>query len=202
MHIAALLLAVAWQAGSPPPVIALPIDPPPPVPTQRVPLPPTATSQVARPAAPKIIIPASQEREELDRVSRRIDRFQASVFMGVERLWSGELSVNRFAPASYTEGRNGAAAPSCPEPGRNISSGRELNVRIHKYGGNVSDPDHYSFTAGVRRTVPSTDCKSTANHAVSLEERANVGPGQQLELRGEGGLRLVVRRLRPLEQHP
>ena len=146
---------------------------------------------------PPVIVPSARiaQPAELDEVSLRVDRLQVSVFVGGERLWTGVLELNRFVGANYMESRRGATVAACPEPGRGVGSGHQLGVDVHKYGGNLSDPDRYRISVNVGRSGPSADCQSTATRSLRIEEQATVGAGQSVELRGDGGLVVRIRRL-------
>lgn len=173
----------ATVQASPPPVVG-----PPPIVQTNVAPPPIIS--VSRP------MPAFRSMEEIEPAMRRIDRLEVVVFLDRSPLWRGTLDVSGFTGASYSESRRGAVQTfACPTAGRNVHSGQQLNVSAYKQGGYAVEADQYRLSVSLERSSPSADCKATASKAIKLDDQATIPSGQIVELRGDGGLTVRVRRL-------
>jgi len=192
-----MFLFAAAQVGG----VAIANSPPPPGEFRVVPLPSPASGIIVASESPPPPITAAKGYSEPDRLRTetetrvlRVDRLQVSVHLGQELLWQGMLDVNGMMGARYSETVQQAVAPTCMDPARSASSGHELSVNLSKSGGAYKDQDEYRVSAGYTRSSIATACKGMANRSVRVDDQVTVLPGQQVDIHGDAGLMVRLRR--------
>jgi hypothetical protein len=131
-------------------------------------------------------------REKLAEVSTRLDTIDFEVWWGNDLIWQGAGQVNRFTPTNQSLKITEADLPTCQPWGG--SRDREASVRFYKYGGNYRDPDTYKFEVTLTQSKASRDCGGEPSKDSRGERTAKLRRGQTLEVTGDNGLRMIVRR--------
>ena len=132
---------------------------------------------------------------KLHRVSMRVDAFDFEMTSRGEMLWNGVARVSRMGGALYSVNAQEASGSDCPFGPFTKPNSYKLTLRTQKAGGNANDPDTYSFVASIESTDLQGDCKSLARNQSSASlQYVKLRPGQSLELSGNDGFRVSIRR--------
>lgn len=131
-------------------------------------------------------------RQKLTEVSTRIDNIEFEIWFQGELIWRGSAKVNRSTPANQILKITEADLPTCQPFGG--SRERQVSIRFYKFGGNYRDPDVYKFEASITHGKTSQDCGGEPSRSSRAERTTKLGRGQDLEVNGEDGLRMIVRR--------
>ena len=162
---------LALQATAPPP-IAVTNSPPPPI--MVAPVPPPMIRAVPMPPTPT---PPSA-------------LLDVELLHNSDRLWSGELRVGRES-AIVTHSISQTEASTCPPSAQyNRSVTASYSLRISRMPMQQGD----SFHMAVSRSRTDGACNSNGTRGLTLDKPFELAPGGRLEIVGDGGLRVLVRR--------
>ncbi|WP_144039923.1 hypothetical protein [Novosphingobium sp. TH158] len=123
--------------------------------------------------------------------------FQVELWGGGEKLWSGQMRLANYAGASFNSTLSEAPEP-CPADKSALGTyapnqSRSLRVAINRRG---YAPENPEYTVSASWTRPAGGCEAGGTSSVSFDRPMTIAVGQKQELKGDGGLAVVVTRLK------
>lgn len=139
---------------------------------------------------------SEEGRQQLERVSLRVDTFDVEVQSRDELIWQGTVQVNRMNSSRIAVDRGIATGQKCTPLSAGGYSQYKMEFIASKWGGNAVDPDSYEFRGSIWRLAFERDCKTPIVRESMASRSLRMVRGQRIDLEGEDGFKVAIIRRR------